>query len=253
MKLYDELGEWYPTFSSAEEYRQEAAFFERVLRNATKPRPHTLLELGSGVGNNASYLKKRFTMTLVDRSTQMLAASRARNPELEHIVGDIRTIRLGRVFDAVFVHDAIAHMTTEAELRTVMETAFIHCRPGGVAIFVPDFVRETFVEGTDHGGNDSERGGVRYVQWTTDPDPTDNTFIVDFGILIRDKNGAIRVVHDQHLYGLFPRSTWLRLLREVGFKANVERDEYVRDLFRGRRPELPHANRTSSRRLTPIK
>jgi hypothetical protein len=183
----------------------------------------------------------------------MLAASRARNPELEHIVGDIRTIRLGRVFDAVFVHDAIAHMTTEAELRTVMETAFIHCRPGGVAIFVPDFVRETFVEGTDHGGNDSERGGVRYVQWTTDPDPTDNTFIVDFGILIRDKSGAIRVVHDQHLYGLFPRSTWLRLLREVGFKANVERDEYVRDLFRGRRPELPHAKRTNSRSLTSIK
>jgi hypothetical protein len=94
---------------------------------------------------------------------------------------------------------------------------------------------------------------VRYVQWTTDPDPADNTFIVDFGILIRDKGGAIRVVHDQHLYGLFPRSTWLRLLRDVGFKANVERDEYVRDLFLGRRPDPHHAKHTNSRRVTSIK
>lgn len=41
----------------------------------------------------------------------------------------MRTVRLGRTFDAVFVHDAVDYMTSEDDLRHVIETAFVHCRP----------------------------------------------------------------------------------------------------------------------------
>jgi SAM-dependent methyltransferase len=237
MKLYDELAEWWPVFSDPREYRRDATHFMRVLRHATKPAPHTVLELGSGGGNSASYLKSRFEMTLVDISPRMLSVSRKLNPDCKHVKGDIRTVRLGRTFDAVFVHDAICHMTTEADLRAVMQTAYEHCRPGGVTLFVPDFVRETFVEGTDQGGSDSPRGSVRFLQWIVDPDPRDTTYLVDFAILIRDKEGDARVVHDRHVQGLFPRARWLRMLREVGFKTAVVRDDEVRELFLGRRPQ----------------
>jgi len=239
MKLYGELAEWWPTFQSPDEYREEAAFFERVLIDSCHPAPSTVLELGSGGGNNASHLKARFAMTLVDLSPHMLAVSRALNPECEHLEGDIRTMRLGRIFDAVFVHDAICHMTTKADLRAVMQTAYEHCRPGGVAIFAPDFVRETFVENTDHGGNDTDQGSVRFVQWTTDPNPRDTTYFVDFAILIRDLQGNMRVEHDRHTYGLFKRVEWLRLLKDVGFELSSIGsivDEFERDLFVGRKP-----------------
>ncbi len=238
MKLYSELAEWWPIFSTPEEYREEAAFFARVLTESCDPAPRSVLELGSGGGNNASHLKARFAMTLVDLSPHMLAVSQTLNPECEHLEGDIRKVRLGRSFDAVFVHDAICHMTTEADLRAVMETAFEHLRPGGVALFAPDFVRETFVPNTDHGGNDTDRGSVRFLQWTTDPNSRDTTYLVDFAILIRDQQGHIRVVHERHTYGLFARAKWLRLLREVGFELNtinVVLDDFERDLFVGRR------------------
>ena len=237
-KLYGELAEWWPTFQSPEEYREEAAFFDRVLTESSDPAPHRVLELGSGGGNNASHLKARFAMTLVDLSPHMLAVSQALNPECEHLEGDIRTLRLGRTFDAVFVHDAICHMTTGADLRAVMETAFEHCRVGGAALFAPDFVRETFVENTDHGGNDTDRGSVRFVQWTTDPDPADTSYFVDFAILIRDREGNMRVEHDRHVYGLFKRAEWRRLLRDVGFEVITKHpvlDDFGRDLFVGRR------------------
>jgi SAM-dependent methyltransferase len=239
MKLYGELSEWWPIFSSPVDYREEATFFVRALSESVDPAPRSVLELGSGGGNSAFHLKKRFAMTLVDLSPHMLAVSRELNPECEHIEGDIRTVRLDCAFDAVFVHDAICHMTTEADLRAVMQTAFVHLRPGGVALFVPDFVRETFVENTDHGGNDTERGSVRFLQWTTDPDPRDTTYLVDFAILIRDAQGRTRVVHDRHTYGLFPRRAWRRLLREVGFDLKtikVALADFGRDLFMGRRP-----------------
>jgi SAM-dependent methyltransferase len=233
MKLYGELAEWYPVFSAPEEFRQEAALFARILTETSARAPRSVLELGSGIGNNASHLKAHFAMTLVDLSPRMLAVSKALNPECEHVEGDIRSMRLGRTFDAVFVYDAICHMTTEADLRAVMETAFEHLRPGGAAVFVPDFVAETFVENTDHGGNDTDQGSVRFLQWTTDPDSHDTSYLVDFAILIRDEQGQTRLVHDRHTYGLFPRATWRRLLREVGFalRTSAPVDDFGRDLF----------------------
>src|SRR5690348_280630 len=138
MKLYGELAGWWPLFSDPEQYRRETAHIARVLRNSMAPPPRTVLELGSGGGNSAFHLKARFAMTLVDRSPQMLKVSRRLNPECQHIRGDIRRLRLRQTFDAVYVHDAICHMTTERDLRAVMETAHEHCRPGGVALFLPD-------------------------------------------------------------------------------------------------------------------
>ena len=118
-----------------------------------------------------------------------------------------------------------------------METAFIHCRPGGVALFVPDEMRETFEPSTDHGGSDLEGRSVRYVQWTTDPDPSDTTIQVDFGILLREGDGEVRVVHERQLHGLFARSVWTRTLRSVGFTPSVVSDEVLRDMFMCRRKD----------------
>jgi hypothetical protein len=105
-------------------------------------------------------------------------------------------------------------------------------------LFVPDFVRETFVENLDQGGNDTDRGSVRFLQWTTDPDPSDTTYFVDFAILIRDRQGVMRVEHDRHTYGLFSRPEWRRLLRDVGFvlrPARATQDGLGRDVFVGTR------------------
>lgn len=235
MKLYDELADWWPAFSDPREYRHEATYLARVLRKATNPPPRTVLELGSGGGNGAFHLKSRFAMTLVDISPRMLRVSRKLNPECEHVRGDIRTVRLGRTFDAVYVHDAICHMTTESDLRAVMRTAYEHCRPGGVALFIPDFVRETFAEGTDHGGSDTPGRRVRFLQWIFDPDRSDTTYHVDFAILLRDRNGKVRVAHDRHVLGLFSRAQWRGLMREVGLRPVVVRDDEVRELFLGYR------------------
>ncbi|HZQ49451.1 MAG TPA: class I SAM-dependent methyltransferase [Candidatus Dormibacteraeota bacterium] len=236
MKLYDELAAWWPLFSSRAGYRRETAQFRRLIQEAMTPPPATMLELGSGGGNSASFLKAHFEMTLVDLSPQMLEVSRRLNPECEHVRGDIRRVRLRRTFDAVYVHDAICHMTTERSLLAAMRTAYVHCRPGGVALFVPDFVRETFVPGTDQGGSDSDGAGVRFLQWTVDPDPRDSTYLVDFAIILRDRRGGARVVHDRHVQGLFATARWLSLLRHIGFRARVVREGVPRAVFLARRP-----------------
>jgi SAM-dependent methyltransferase len=217
-RMYEEFASWWPLVSAPSEYEEEATFYRKMLTSACAGPIRTVLELGSGGGNNASHLKMHFTMVLVEPSPGMREVSRALNPECEHVAGDMRTVRLGREFDAVFVHDAVCYMTSEADLRQAIETAFVHCRPGGAALFAPDFVRETFRSTTDHGGHDGERQGLRYLEWTWDPDPDDTTYIVDFAYLLRTPDGAVRAEYDRHVEGLFPRGDWLRLLAEAGFQ-----------------------------------
>ncbi len=239
-KLYTELASWFHLLTAPAEYAAEAEHYRQSIVAAASRPVETLLELGSGGGNNASHLKAHFSLTLVDRSPDMLELSRGINPECEHIEGDMRTVRLTREFDAVFVHDAIDYVTTCADLRAVMETAFLHCRPGGVALFVPDHIRERFRPATDHGGHDGGTRSLRYLEWTWDPDPIDSTYLVDFAYLLRDRDGSVRVIHDRHVCGLFRRAEWLSLLGEVGFRAATlaapTDDQAAGAMFLGVRP-----------------
>src|SRR5688500_16495829 len=94
-KLYTELADWFHLLTAPSEYADEAEQFRSLIREAS-PDARTVLELGSGGGNNAWHLKNHFEMTLTDLSEQMLELSRTINPECEHIAGDMRELRLGR-------------------------------------------------------------------------------------------------------------------------------------------------------------
>ncbi len=207
-----------------------------MLTETLDPPAATLLELGSGGGNTASHLKDHFRLTLADLSPAMLEVSRALNPECEHLLGDMRSLRVGRVFDRVLIHDAIMLMTTEEDLRQTLATAFAHCRPGGGALFAPDWVRETFGPATEHGGCDRDGRGLRYVEWIREPAPGDTCCRADFALLLREADGSVRVEHDRQVFGLFPRTDWLRLLGEVGFAPRSLPDPFGRELFVGVRP-----------------
>ena len=218
LRLYHEFADWFHLLTAPHEYAEEAGYYQQALVDACEVSPRTLLELGSGGGNNASHLKARFQMTLVEPSTGMLAMSRRINPECEHVQGDMRTIRLGREFDAVFVHDAVVYMTSEADLRQAMATAYVHCRRGGAALFAPDAIRETFRSGTHDGGHDGDGRALRFLEWHWDPDPGDNLYTVDYALMLRERDGSLRVEHDRHVEGLFARDQWLQWLRETGFE-----------------------------------
>ena len=224
-RLYGDLAPWFHLLTAPGDYEEEATLYGRLLAEQAEDSVETVLELGSGAGNNASHLKRDFALTLVDRSAPMLALSRALNPECEHVEGDMRTVRLDRTFDAVFVHDSLAYILTEADLGEVFATALAHCRPGASAIFVPDYVAETFAPATRHGGNDSRDGvrGLRYLEWVHPADAT--TYVVDFAYLLRDAD-RVTGEHDRHVCGVFPRSVWLDGLEAVGFDVRVVEPDY---------------------------
>lgn len=245
-RFYGDLATWWPLISPPEDYTEEAAYASTLLRSACIP-VREVLELGSGGGHNAAHLKADFAMTLTDLSADMLELSRRLNPGCEHHQGDMRTVRLGRSFDAVFVHDAVDYMVTELDLRQAVDTAFVHCRPGGVAVFMPDSTKETFVAETDHGGTDGASGrAARYLDWTWDPDPTDTWALTEYAFLLRETDGTVRLAHETHRFGVFGHDDWLRIMAAAGFDASAAtevttEDRTPRQVFVGSRPAVQRA------------
>jgi hypothetical protein len=121
----------------------------------------------------------------------------------------------------------------------VAKTAFVHTRPGGAALFAPDFVRETFRERTDLHKNQSGDRSLACIDWSWDPDPTDDTFRTEFAFLLREGN-SVRAVHDSHVEGLFSRATWLSVLENAGYRVETLSrpfdDEMTDEMFLCKRP-----------------
>jgi hypothetical protein len=242
--LYQELASWWPLISPPAEYSDDAALINAILGSAGSP-VRTLLDLGSGGGHMAMNLKADRSLTLVDLSAEMLEVSRRLNPDCTHVQGDMRSIRLGRAFDAVLVHDAVDYVTSEGDLRLVIETAFAHCRPGGLAVFAPDHTAETFRAGAGGGGGGDDGTGrqASFRERTSDPDPGDNWILAEYEFTLRLADGTVRVVTEAHRLGSFRRDSWLRLLADAGFAATTRAgaragadERGSRVVFVGRRP-----------------
>lgn len=231
-RFYDELAHWWPLFSPPSHYVEEAADLLSRLGPRPTSRPATLLELGAGGGSLAFHLKSHFQLTLTDRAPGMLAQSKVVNPESEHLPGDMRSLRLDRTFDVVLIHDAIMYATEPADVQAALRTAALHCRSDGTVAVLPDYVRESFEPGTDHGGEDGSDGrGFRYLEWHWDPDPADHTYLVDYAFLLREPDGSVTVEHDRHVEGLFSRADWLRWFSDAGLAAHSSIDPWGRDIF----------------------
>ena len=227
--FYGRIAEWWPVISPLEEYASEGAEIRRVLHEA-RPAARSLLELGSGGGHVAFHLKAGLDCLLTDLSPDMLEVSRRLNPECEHLAADMRTLDLDRGFDLVLAHDAIAYMTAEADLRAAFSTAYRHLKPGGLALFIPDDLAETFEAGeSDSFGGDAPDGrSARALEWWGEVTP-DGTTTVHYAFLLRAADGTVTAASETHTVGVFSRAEWELWMAEAGFSVETVREQTDED------------------------
>lgn len=158
--------------------------------------------------------KRHFTVTGVDLSAGMLAKARATHPDIEYLEGDMRTLRLGRLFDAVAIPDSIDYMATLDDLRSAIATAVAHLKPGGVLLVVGK-PQEQFQN--NNFAYTGERQGIHLTllenNYINPHRP--NTYEATLIYLVR-QSGELTMHHDRHILGLFPQVTWEQVFREAG-------------------------------------
>ena len=230
-RLYGDLAWLWPRLSPPGDYAAEAAALEGLMHQHLGPGPHRVLELGAGGGHTLVHLSDRaggvHDCEAADLSGAMLEHCRALLPGVATHEGDMRTLRLGRRFDVVLIHDAVDYLLNEADVAAMVDTAAAHLRPGGLLLVAPTYTTETFVDGetaADEAAPPREdRPGepdVSYVSFVHDPDPGDTTFEMVLLYLMRDAaTRELTVVEDRHLCGLFAAATWERLVVGAGFEV----------------------------------
>lgn len=200
----------------ASEVRGHVELIERHASSA----PATLLHLGCGAGGHDTVFKQRFAVTGVDISRGMLEKARRRHPEIAYIEDDMRTVRLGRTFDAVAIPDSIDYMSSLSELRMAIETAAVHLKPGGILLAVGKTL-ESFQD--NNFAYTGRRGDLHVTLLENNhvnryrPDTYEATLVY----LIRRK-GELTVRTECHVLGLFPREAWARVFSEAGLSLQEQ-------------------------------
>lgn len=135
----------YDAFYRNKDYAGEAAFVCERLQKAANRRSLDILDVGCGTGlHDVQFVAAGHSVLGIDRSAQMLArAAERRNaliPALRHRLefqlGDARTLRVARAFDAVVsLFHVMSYMAGEGDFDAALETARKHLVAGGAFLF----------------------------------------------------------------------------------------------------------------------
>jgi SAM-dependent methyltransferase len=142
-RLFDDYADYYDLLYRDKDYAGEARYLQSLLARHGKTRGG-FLDLGCGTGRHAIELVRLgYDGYGIDASDRMIGHARARTPpelksRLAFEIGDVRSARLGRRFDAVLALFHVAsYQTTNEDLAAMLATVREHLAPDGV--FVCDF------------------------------------------------------------------------------------------------------------------
>jgi SAM-dependent methyltransferase len=144
MSVFGLYSRYYNLLYKEKDYRKEAEFVDKLIQKYAKD-AKSLLDFGCGTGRHDIALSKKYTVTGVDQSPQMLSIAR-RNADAAKPTtgtlnicfqrGDIRQIRLGRQFDgAISLFHVMSYQTGNDDIRDVFHNVKKHLKPAGVFIF----------------------------------------------------------------------------------------------------------------------
>jgi SAM-dependent methyltransferase len=131
---------YYDLINKDKPYVQEALYVGGRLRGIA-PGLSEVLELGSGTGRHGRLLsEKGFHVRGVELSRGMVELAQAHGTQargsFECDVGDIRSVRLERQFDAVVaLFHVMSYQTSDSDFAAVLDTAACHLPPGGLFLF----------------------------------------------------------------------------------------------------------------------
>jgi ubiquinone/menaquinone biosynthesis C-methylase UbiE len=136
---YDEL------YVKPEQYEIEATKAMDRIEAYKQSGGNELLDIACGTGGHIPYWQKRYRVTGLDISPQMLARAKQKFPGIEFIQGDMIDFNINRQFDAlVCLYGSIGFTRTVKNLNKALGAFARHMKPGGVLYLTPWSTKEDF-------------------------------------------------------------------------------------------------------------
>jgi SAM-dependent methyltransferase len=142
-RTFDAYARYYDLLYKDKNYSAEAQYVSSILSRRSGCK--AILELGCGTGTHAECLAQAgYAVDGVDISEQMVAQAETRKvalplelrAKLSFSPGDVRTVRLGKTYDAVIsLFHVMSYQSSNTDLSAAFDTAASHLSPGGLFVF----------------------------------------------------------------------------------------------------------------------
>jgi SAM-dependent methyltransferase len=144
MNFQEKYANYYNLIYQNKDYTGEVEYILSLL-NKYQPKLKSILELGCGTGKHALILsEKGYQIDGVDLSSEMISIAHDQRQRLPQNIasnvqfeqGDLRTIRMGKKYDAIVsLFHVMSYQTSNEDLSAAFATAKAHLKPGGIFLF----------------------------------------------------------------------------------------------------------------------
>lgn len=212
---YNQLA-WTDTIlARPEDFEEEATTYVNLIKPHLSASSPTMLHLGCGAGGHDYHFKRHFSVTGVDLSEGMLEIARKRNPKIQYLQGDMRTISLGKKFDVVAIPDSIMYMCTLEDLSAALSSAAAHLKRDGVLLVVAH-AKEDFRNNNFAYTGEADNTHITVLE--NNHIVSDTAYEATIVYLIR-QGGRLEIHHEVHTLGLFSYDEWMGIFDGLNFKV----------------------------------
>jgi len=133
--VFDAYSRYYDLLYQDKDYEGEVEYIDSLLQ-AYGVSGCELLEFGSGTGKHGRLLaEKGYNITGIELSDSMVQKAQ-KTDDFTCQQGDIRTVSLGRSFDAILaLFHVVSYQTTNDDVSAVFQRAHEHLQVGGLFVF----------------------------------------------------------------------------------------------------------------------
>ena len=200
--MFAQSSPYYDAIYASKDYAAEANTLANVI-TARLGRPgRTLLDVACGTGRHLEYFRPWLTVEGIDLNEDLLAAARARLPDVTFHAADMRSFDLGRQFEVVTcLFSAIAYVVTVEGLNAAIANMARHVAPGGLLIVEPWWPPEKWVVDNRPHATFVDRPDLKLARIARSRQ-SGMVSIIDFSYVIGTPEGIVTYT-EEHRTGLF--------------------------------------------------
>lgn len=223
----------YDLLYSFKDYEAEARDLVALIRGRD-PDARSLLDVACGTGKHLELLRASFPdVAGVDLDEGLLAIARQRLPDVPLTMADMRTVDVGRTFDAVTcLFSSVGYLCDAGELASAIGRMAAHLAPGGVLV-VDGWVRpDAWWPGTHVQALAETADGVAAARVARTWREGDRS-VLDMRYLIATADDGFAQERERHELTLFTDAEYRRAFEAASLEPEAvpspmqDRDRYV--------------------------
>jgi SAM-dependent methyltransferase len=135
--MFSDTADLYDEIYSFKNYAEEALKIRNLIERE-RPGAKTILDVACGTAEHARLMSGNFEIDGIDIEAKFVEIARAKNPDRNYVVADMRTFDLGRRYDVVqCLFSSIGYLLTPEDTVAALRRFRAHLAPRGIILVEP--------------------------------------------------------------------------------------------------------------------